>query len=139
MSLDGKRAVYLRLARYITDTRRLRDEILGADEFADPAWDMLLHLYIAMLEGQERSVGDTCAGGRVPLTTGMRWINELADRELVEKVFDRNDRRRIFVRLTTAHLQLMDQFFEQLAGMGEELFAPSGVRDQGASDPGKLR
>ena len=36
-----------RLARRLLEARRKREEMLGADLFRDPAWDILLDLFLA--------------------------------------------------------------------------------------------
>src|SRR5437762_3206264 len=47
--------------RAILRARRSRDRFFDASLFADPAWDMLLELYLAELLGERRlSVGSLC-------------------------------------------------------------------------------
>lgn len=79
--------------------RRLRERFLPADLFADPAWDMLLDLAAARLEGTMVSVSSLCIAGNVPTTTALRWIKTLVDRGLVLRTPDPDDARRSFIHL----------------------------------------
>lgn len=79
--------------------RRLRERFLPADLFADPAWDMLLDLAAARLEGTRVSVSSLCIAANVPTTTALRWIKTLVDRGLVLRSPDPGDARRSFIDL----------------------------------------
>jgi hypothetical protein len=79
--------------------RRLRERFFAAELFADPAWDMLLDLSAARLEGRQVSVSSLCIAAAVPTTTGLRWIKQLADRGLLERRSDPADARRAFIAL----------------------------------------
>jgi DNA-binding MarR family transcriptional regulator len=87
----------MRSARQLLGLRRLREETLGANLFADPAWDLLLHLYVETAAGRQVAISGLCAAARVRPTTGLRWINLLADAGLLEKTGDPGDARRVFV------------------------------------------
>ena len=54
--------------------RSMREQIFGTDIFRDPAWDMLLDLYVNRAEGRDTSVSSLCIAGGVPATTGLRYI-----------------------------------------------------------------
>jgi len=82
--------------------RRMRDAFFGEGLFADPAWDMLLDLFAAGLEGAQVSVSSLCIAAAVPPTTALRWIGLLSDRHLIERVPDPADRRRAFLALSPA-------------------------------------
>ena len=80
--------------------RRLRAGIFGDDLFEDPAWDMLLDLFAAELEGTPVSVSSLCIAAAVAPTTALRWIGRLTDAGLFERRPDPQDRRRAFIALT---------------------------------------
>ena len=86
--------------RTLLRTRRLRSHFFSADLFADPAWDMLLDLMAARLEGKPVAVSSLCIAAAVPPTTALRWIGVLTENRLVVRVADRNDGRRVYVELT---------------------------------------
>ncbi len=80
--------------------RRLREQYLPADLFADPAWDMILDLMAARLAGQRVSVSSLCIAASVPPTTALRWIRQLTERGVFLRIDDPVDGRRVFIELT---------------------------------------
>lgn len=103
----------LALARQTYALRRKRAAIFGnPDLFGEPAWDILLDLYIAKGEGKQVSVSSACIGSAAPPTTGLRWLGVLADEGLVVREADADDHRRVLVRLTPAGQAAMDRFFD---------------------------
>jgi DNA-binding MarR family transcriptional regulator len=73
--------------------RRERDALFGAALFADPAWDVLLYLFIAAGEGRAVSIREACAAASVPETTALRHIAHLKDRGLLQCRTNPSDRR----------------------------------------------
>jgi len=105
------------LARKAYAARRRRAAIFGnPDLFGEPAWDILLDLYIAHVERKDVSVSSACIGSAAPPTTGLRWLGVLADHGLVLREHDPADQRRVLVRLTPAGLDAMDRYFTLAAG-----------------------
>lgn len=103
----------LTLARNTYALRRKRDSLFGnPDLFGEPAWDILLDLFIAHAEGKPVSVSSACIGSAAPATTGLRWLGVLADEGLVVRENDADDHRRVLVRLTPAGVAAMERFFE---------------------------
>lgn len=110
---------YLALARRAYAFRRKRAVIFGnPDLFGEPAWDILLDLYIAQAEGKPVSVSSACIGSAAPSTTGLRWLGVLADEGLVVRENDSNDNRRVLVRLTSVGLTAMERYFETVEAGG---------------------
>jgi hypothetical protein len=91
--------------RAIIRARRLRDQFLPSDLFADPAWDMVLDLLATRLAGQRVSVSSLCIAAAVPPTTALRWIRQLTDRAVFARIDDPADGRRVFIELTDAAAQ----------------------------------
>ena len=88
------------MIRSMIRARKLRNQCLGSDLFADPAWDMMLDLYAAQLEGRQVAVSSLCIAAAVPPTTALRWIGHLEKRGVIERSTDPNDGRRIYIGLT---------------------------------------
>jgi hypothetical protein len=106
---------HLALARQAYAQRRRRETIFGnSDLFGEPAWDILLDLFIAQAEGKPVSVSSACIGSAAPATTGLRWLGVLADEGLVLRENDPEDHRRVLVRLSPAGRAAMEQFFDSL-------------------------
>ena len=88
--------------------RRDREKASTSPElFNDPAWDILLDLFIAHAHDKFISVSDAGIAGQVPATTALRWGWSLEKTGLVERRPDQTDKRRSFVMLTTQGLAYM--------------------------------
>ena len=71
------------LARHIYQLRRNRDASFAAELFSEPAWDILLHLFIADAEGRSVSVSSACDGAATPQTTALRKLRQLEEARLI--------------------------------------------------------
>ncbi len=98
--------------------RRLRGLQFPTGMFEDPAWDMLLDLYAAYLEGSQVSVSSLCIAAAVPPTTALRWIGRMTDSGLFVRHPDPFDRRRAFMALSDEAREKMDRYFVALAQNG---------------------
>jgi len=96
--------------RAIIRARRVRDQFFGADLFADPAWDMLLDLMAARLEGQHVAVSSLCIAAAVPATTALRWIKVLTEKGLLVRVADPQDGRRVHIELSDPAAAALDAY-----------------------------
>lgn len=98
------------LARTLYKARRAREDIAPEkDLFQDPAWDILLDLYIAHSEDKFISVTSASLAAGVPLTTALRWVWHLEQLHLITRQVDPNDRRRSFVTLTDTGLVMVER------------------------------
>ena len=96
--------------RTIIRARRIRDRFFSGALFADPAFDMLLDLYAARLEGIRVAVSSLCIAAAVPATTALRWIKTLTDRGLFVRVDDPQDGRRIYIELSEDAAKAMSRY-----------------------------
>ena len=106
-----------RLVRRIIRQRQLRARFFDGELFGDPAWDMLLDLTAARAEHTRVSVTSLCIASGVPPTTALRWIGQMTEAGLFQRVEDEADRRRAFVALTDKAADAMARYFAEL-GMG---------------------
>jgi CheY-like chemotaxis protein/DNA-binding MarR family transcriptional regulator len=97
--------------------RAARSVLFETDLFSDPCWDMLLDLMEARLAGKQVPVSSLCTASGVPQTTALRRIDELVKAKLVERVNDRNDKRRILVRLTDEAAAKLERYFDAYSGV----------------------
>ncbi len=98
------------LARTLYKARRARDDIAPErDLFQNPAWDILLDLYIAHSEDKYISVTSASLAANVPLTTALRWVWHLEQLDLIARKIDPSDRRRSFVSLTSTGLVMIER------------------------------
>ena len=102
--------------RAVIRARRHRDahfrQALGADLFADPAWDMLLDLFASKLEKKRVAVSSLCIAAAVPPTTALRWIKTLTDHKIVLRDADPQDGRRVYIELAPKYVAVMDAYFK---------------------------
>jgi DNA-binding MarR family transcriptional regulator len=103
-----------RLVRRIIHQRQLRARYFGGDLFADPAWDILLDLTAARAEHTRVSVTSLCIASGVPPTTALRWIAQMTDAGLLDRVEDETDRRRAFIALSDKAAEAMARYFAEL-------------------------
>ena len=103
-----------RLVRRIIRQRQLRARFFDGELFADPAWDMLLDLTAARAEHTRVSVTSLCIASGVPPTTALRWIAQMTEAGLFERIEDDTDRRRAFIALTEKAADAMARYFAEL-------------------------
>ena len=90
--------------------RRRREAIFQADIFAEPAWDMLLDLYVQDHLGRMVSIHSLCIAAAVPPTTALRWIGKLVADGLVQRRKSLDDHRVVHVALTDEGRTVMEHY-----------------------------
>lgn len=86
-------------AREILALRQKRVELFGAAMFAEPAWEMLLHLY-SQESATRQSMSRLANLSGVSKASALRWIGYLLDHGLVRRHPHPTDLRTAFVELT---------------------------------------
>ena len=104
------------LVRQIIRQRQARARFFDAALFADPAWDILLDLTAAHAEGARVSVTSLCIAAGVPPTTALRWITQMTESGLLQRMEDDVDRRRAFIGLAPRAAEAMIAYFAELGG-----------------------
>ncbi len=95
------------LASSIYRTRQQRRKYFDPALFAEPAWDMLLDLFINRVRGARVSTTSLCLAAGVPQATGVRWIGVLAGQTLIRRYRAPDDARLMLVDITPQGYQLM--------------------------------
>jgi DNA-binding MarR family transcriptional regulator len=99
----------LERAESILRVRTARERLLGRAAIGEPAFDLLLCLYVK--SGlKETSLTSLARTAGVPYSSAMRWIRYLADKGLVERNDSRSDRRVTCVQLTPSGRGAMEEF-----------------------------
>lgn len=102
--------------RSILSSRRKRGKYFGERLFAEPAWDILLHLYSAELEARRRlSVESLADAAQVPASTAVRWIGALEAEGLVSWKPLPVDAGRTLVNLSEAGRTALGSYFRDIA------------------------
>jgi DNA-binding MarR family transcriptional regulator len=98
--------------------RRKRDalfaDLFGEGLFADPAWDLLLDLYIQTSSHRKISVSSACVAAAVPTTTALRYVSDLIRRGLIERSPHPGDGRSHLLSLTIPAIKGMEKLLRQL-------------------------
>ncbi len=89
-----------RLASAILEARRRRTEIFNPAMFGEPAWELLLTLFVMDREGPRLTIGRLAQVAGTKLTTALRWLEYLEDQAFVRREEHPNDARTAFIELT---------------------------------------
>lgn len=111
---DAEPARLATFARFILTMRRRRDSMFPLAEFGEPAWDMLLDLYVQHVEGQKVSITSLCAAAGVPTTTALRWLDAMVAQGLFTRSPDSLDGRRVIVNLTPDIITAIEYFLTDM-------------------------
>lgn len=99
-----------RLAQEEYRERLRRKKFFDADLFGEPAWDILLDLFLCHVEGRRITITSACIASSVPSTTALRWIALLQERGLIQRESDILDRRRSWIDLTPQGYQKIGEY-----------------------------
>jgi DNA-binding MarR family transcriptional regulator len=111
---DRPDAAYAEVARQSYRARRWRNAFFGDSElFGEPAWDLLLELFVAASEQRLVSVTSASIAAAVPQSTALRWIALLEKDGLVLREPDPWDKRRDWLRLTADGLSRMLAYLQK--------------------------
>ncbi|MEL6530795.1 MAG: MarR family transcriptional regulator, partial [Pseudomonadota bacterium] len=100
-----------RLVRQIIANRQARARFFDSELFSDPAWDMLLDLTAAHAEHSRVSVTSLCIAAGVPATTALRWVKQMVENGIFERIADPSDKRRAFIALSDTTVDAMARYF----------------------------
>jgi PAS domain S-box-containing protein len=104
----GPPEALLARAQYILRARRSRERLMGRAIIGEPAFDLLLCLYVR--SGQrETSLTSLAKPAGIPYSSAVRWIAYLVDKGFVARSESESDRRATSVQLTAAGRAVMDE------------------------------
>lgn len=113
----GEAQLSASLVRRLIRLRRDRDRHFPADLFGDPAWDMLLDLTAARMEGADVAVSSLCVAAAVPTTTALRWVRSLSEAGVFVRRTDPGDARRAFITLSDQANEAMIGWLRRFASV----------------------
>ena len=93
-------AQLVKLAKRIKAIRDSRAAVLDPSLFGEPAWNILLALYVAAGERYALSISALCAESGAPATTAARSIGRLLELRMVRRVSNPSDNRSAYIELT---------------------------------------
>lgn len=95
--------------------RALRGRYLPKGFFGEPAWQILLELFVDYAEDPDSHavpVTDLCVASGEAQTTALRWIAILEDHGLLSRSSDLDDRRRRLVYLSEKGRIIVESYFK---------------------------
>jgi hypothetical protein len=93
--------------------RREREHVFGAGIAADPAWDILLDLFIAREEGRDVTVYSVSTATAASEGTILRCIAHLVEAKLIARGPHSSDPRSIVLTLTDRTAGMMCDYFSR--------------------------
>lgn len=112
-AIRGNKETRIRFVAEMLKTRRWRDGHFGRDLFGEPAWDMLLELYLAELEDRNMLVSNV-GRGAVAETTALRWLDRLETGGWLSRVPDPVLGRRTYAVLTPKASTAMRAYVDEV-------------------------
>ncbi|KFG89446.1 DNA repair protein RadC [Sphingobium herbicidovorans NBRC 16415] len=89
-----------RNAETVLRRRILRRQLVGSAElFGEPAWDMLIDLFIHECKGQQLSMSSLCATAGIPTSSAMKLAQRLCEAGILERTPDLFDGRRTLMKI----------------------------------------
>jgi DNA-binding MarR family transcriptional regulator len=101
-------------ARQALLNRRRRRRFFNPDLFSEPAWELLLALYIEH-QGRRLNLAQLTEFVGLAPTTVLRWTEYLEEQQLVHRIPQPTDRRGMFVELTGKGKSAMDAYLSEIA------------------------
>ncbi|MGN6357889.1 MAG: MarR family transcriptional regulator [Novosphingobium sp.] len=109
-----------RLAEYaerLYKERRRRSRYLPGHLFAEPAWDILLDLFVNGVRDRAISITSACIAGGIPATTGLRWLGVLEKEGLLVRGTSEEDARVTWVQLSDYGMDVMRGYLSEAMGL----------------------
>ena len=94
--------------------RRLRASVLAPELFSDPAWDLLLTLFLARLRRQRMTIWQLARETGIAESMAVRWLDALDHQGLLRRrSASPDDEGAVVVELSPAGSNAMQQWHEQ--------------------------
>ena len=94
-----------------------RARAIGGKILGDPAWNILLDLLLASLEGRRVAVSSACIVAGVATTTALRLVNRMVDDGVLMRLPDDNDGRRHFLAIAPEVEDALKNYLLDLANL----------------------
>lgn len=90
---------------------RLRREHFAPSMFGEPAWEILMTLYLNDARFTVTRLGEYTG---LPVTTTVRWVNYLEKEKLIARNPHPTDMRMAVIELTTKGRERLDRYFSEI-------------------------
>ena len=105
---------FLESVEYHLHVRKIREKYFGKKIFGEPAWDILLELYVSELQDKKISTSNLILSSSYSSSTAMRWIKNLEENSMIFKSPSKIDGRVQYQRISKAAFDQMTSYFERI-------------------------
>ena len=109
----AQRQILREHVRQIRAARELRQNWFDRNIFGEPAWEMLLALYLIDDEQRRLSTRQVAKLANLSLTTTLRWLDYLQEQDLVSRRPNPFDQRVVYTELSDKGRTAMDGYLAQ--------------------------
>lgn len=102
------------IAQFSFVVRQARYEHFCPAMFREPAWDLLLALYVIGGESGAVTLAILARDAGIPTSTALRWVDYLAERGLVERQRSDQDRRASALSLSSQGRTSIEAYFSDV-------------------------
>jgi DNA repair protein RadC len=110
----AKAELVLTNARITQRRRFLRRHLIGAEYlFVEPAWDMLLDLFIHQCEGRVLHLYPMCVASGIPMSSALRLAQKLCEAGILRRQPDTFDGRRSIMMIEPEIMHRLSAYFAE--------------------------
>lgn len=102
------------IAQFSLVVRQARCEHFCPAMFREPAWDLLLALYVIGGESGGVTLASLARDAGIPTSTALRWVDYLAERGLVDRQRSDHDRRSSTLSLSNQGRTSIEAYFSDV-------------------------
>jgi DNA-binding MarR family transcriptional regulator len=99
------------VARFSLEARQARVEHFSPAMFGEPAWDLLLALYLTEADTPAPALSSLAKTAGIAITTAFRWIDYLEEKRLIERERSSDDARALTVALSEEGRARLEGYF----------------------------
>jgi hypothetical protein len=109
-------------ATRVQSSRELRRKLFDKHIFGEYGWDILLALYVSESVRGRLNTTELCEHSGAAMTTALRWLDFLEERDLINRFDSPVDQRIVYVELSDKGRMAMDTYFLKIRDAA--IFAP---------------
>jgi DNA-binding MarR family transcriptional regulator len=102
------------IAILMREKARRRVHYIPRELIGEPAWEILLELFIQFAGGADVSTKSLCIASGVPDTTALRVLDKMENAKLIERSQSMADKRVTLVRLTRHGIVAVGSFLSEV-------------------------
>ncbi len=113
--IERSSAMLASIARSEYEARKSRRRFIDAELLGEPAWDILLDLFIHQAAGRQVSVTSSALASHAPVTTALRYFSALEECGLIRRLKSNTDARVTFLVLTVEGFRRVGSYLRERA------------------------